>query len=202
MIAILDCGMGNLRSVQKAFESRGFDAFLTSKPYDVKSADALVLPGVGAFGDFMDFLRNNGLTKAIIDFIDSGKPFLGICLGMQVLLEISEEFGIHKGLGVVKGVVKRFPNTVGKIPHMGWNTVKIVKDHPVLSGIKDGSFFYFVHSYYVVPDDEDIVVTKTEYNGFEFASSIGRDNLFACQFHPEKSQRLGLKIIENFGRLI
>ncbi len=201
MIAILDLGMGNLRSVQKAFEFMGYNAFLTSSAPDVEKAKALVFPGVGAFGDCMKFLEEKGLLDAVISFIGSGRPYLGICLGMQVLFEESEEFGKHKGLGVIKGKVVRFPDTVGKIPHMGWNSVDILKKHPVLEGIKNGDYFYFVHSYYCSPE-EDVVATVTEYGGIRFCSSVTKENVFACQFHPEKSQKLGLKVVRNFGEMV
>ena len=202
MIGIVECGVGNLRSVQKAFEYLGFKAFLTNKPEELLKASALVLPGVGAFGDFMELLRKEGLVDAVKEFIASGKPFLGICLGMQVLFEESEEFGLHKGLGILKGRVVRFPSSVGKIPHMGWNSVEIVRNHPVFSGIEDGSFFYFVHSYHVVPEEDEVVLTRTEYGGMHFVSSVGKDNILAFQFHPEKSQRLGLKLLENFAGMM
>ncbi len=202
MIGIVECGIGNLRSVQKAFEYLGFKAFLTNRPEELLKASALVLPGVGAFGDFMELMGKEGLVDAVKEFIAYGRPFLGICLGMQVLFEESEEFGLHKGLGVLKGRVVRFPSSVGKIPHMGWNSVEIVKDHPVFSGIEDGSFFYFVHSYHVVPEDDGVVLTRTEYGGMRFVSSVGKDNILAFQFHPEKSQRLGLKLLENFAGMM
>ncbi len=201
MIAIVDLGMGNLRSVQKAFEFLGIDAFLTSKSDDILASDALVFPGVGAFGDCMNSLEDRGLKKAILKFVDSGRPFLGICLGMQVLFEESEEFGHHKGLGVIKGRVVRFPDSVGKIPHMGWNCVDLVRKHPIFEGIESGSYFYFVHSYYCVPG-EDVTVGETEYNGVVFTSCVSKENVFACQFHPEKSQKVGLKFVKNFGRIV
>ncbi len=197
MIAVVDYGMGNLRSVQKGFEKVGYDAVVTGDPGVIDDASHIVLPGVGAFRDCMHNLDERGLAEPVVKCIEKGKPFLGICLGLQLLFEESEEFGTHRGLGVVKGKVVRFPGNNLKVPHMGWNSVKKVKDIPLLGSVDDGSYFYFVHSYYVVPE-EDVTATTTEY-GVEFTSSIWRDNIFACQFHPEKSQEEGLKILKAFG---
>ncbi len=199
MIAIVDYGRGNLRSVQKAFEYLGYEAKVTSIPEEIMKADRVVFPGVGAFGDCMENLKERGLVEVIKEFIASGRPFLGICLGMQLLFSVSEEFGPVEGLDVVKGRVVRFPEGL-KVPHMGWNQIEIVRSNPLLKGVKSGDFFYFVHSYYVVPEDESVVSTVTSY-GVDFVSMIRRDNLFATQFHPEKSQRLGLRILDNFARL-
>lgn len=205
MIAIIDYDMGNLRSVQKGFERAGHKCIVTRNPKDISNASHVVLPGVGAFKGCMDNLKNYGLVEPILAVIKSGKPFLGICLGLQLLFSEGEEFGMHKGLDVIKGRVVRFsselrtPNSeLLKIPHMGWNDIKIEKRPPVLTDIADGSYFYFVHSYYVVPKDDGVIATKTNY-GVEFVSSIWKDNIFACQFHPEKSQKVGLKILKNFG---
>lgn len=205
MIAIIDYDMGNLRSVQKGFERAGHKCIVTRNPKDISNASHVVLPGVGAFKDCMDNLKNYGLVEPIRNVIKSGKPFLGICLGLQLLFSEGEEFGIHKGLDVIKGRVVRFsselrtPNSeLLKIPHMGWNDIKIERRPPALTDIADGSYFYFVHSYYVVPKDDGVIATKTNY-GVEFVSSIWKDNIFACQFHPEKSQKVGLKILKNFG---
>ncbi len=200
MIAIIDYGMGNLRSVQKGFEKVGHDAIVTSNYKDILSADGVVLPGVGAFKDCMRNLREGGLIDTIHKVIDDGKPFLGICLGLQLLFTEGEEFGIHKGLDIIKGRVVRFSfSTQGlKIPHMGWNNIGIKRRHPVFENIQDNSYFYFVHSYYVVPEDDNIVASKTDY-GINFVSSISKDNIFACQFHPEKSQEMGLRLLKNFG---
>jgi len=209
MITIVDYGMGNLRSVHKAFEKVGFPAVITQDARAIGKATALVLPGVGAFGKAMENLENLRLIDPIVEFIQRGKPFLGICLGLQLLFSESEEFGRQKGLGIFKGRVVRFsfslpgskPSPKGlKVPHMGWNSVKIKKLFPALEGIEEGTHFYFVHSYYPVPEDKEIMATTTDYGG-EFVSSVGRGNLFACQFHPEKSQSAGLKILINFGRL-
>ncbi|HKL49189.1 MAG TPA: imidazole glycerol phosphate synthase subunit HisH [Desulfuromonadales bacterium] len=205
-IVIIDYGMGNLRSVQKGIEKVGFTARVTDDPDEVATADKLVLPGVGAFSDCMDSLRQGGFVEPVLHHVDSGKPFLGICLGLQLLFTESEEFGRHKGLGIIPGRVVRFPGDmhqggeVLKVPHMGWNQIAIRKDAPIFRGIEDGSSFYFVHSYYVVPDDPAVVATETEY-GVTFCSSIWRDNVMATQFHPEKSQAVGLQILKNFGEL-
>ncbi len=210
MIAIVDYGMGNLRSVHKALERVGVQARVTQDPKAIEKADGLVLPGVGAFPKAMENLESLELTDPIIRFIHSGRPFLGICLGLQLLFSEGEEFGIHKGLGIYAGRVVRFPFSQPgaafskdslKVPHMGWNSVQIKKNFPALEGVAEGTHFYFVHSYYPVPEDREIIATTTDYGG-EFVSSVGRGNLFACQFHPEKSQSAGLKILKNFGRLV
>jgi len=198
-IVVIDYGLGNLRSVTKALEAVGARAELTSDPGRIISAKGAVLPGVGAFSAGMKNLQSRGLLPAIRDRIADGKPLLGICLGLQLLFDASEEQGLHKGLETVNGKVVRFGGEL-KIPHMGWNTVKPVRHSSaarLFEGIPEDSFFYFVHSYYVVPEDESVVAATTEY-GVEFASAIARDNLFAVQFHPEKSGDLGLKILENF----
>lgn len=199
MIAIIDYGMGNLRSVQKGFEKVGYTAEIVTTPEDILKADGVVLPGVGAFGDAMEHLREEGFIEAIHQVVDRGTPFLGICLGLQLLFEESEEWGIHKGLALFPGRVRRFEQGL-KIPHMGWNQAEIQKESPILKGIPDKSAFYFVHSYYV-DAAEDVTVTLTDY-GIPFTSIAGRDNVFGIQFHPEKSSSLGLKILENFGGLV
>jgi glutamine amidotransferase len=197
-IAIVDYGMGNLRSVAKAFERLGAAAEVTRDPERIASAPGVVLPGVGAFGACMANLTSLGLVQPVKQAIGAGRPFLGICLGMQLLFDESEEFGPVAGLGVLRGRVVRFPLSHDlKVPHMGWNAVRIVRRAPALAGIDDGDYVYFVHSYYPVPADPAVVATTTGY-GIEFASSVARDNVFACQFHPEKSQRVGLRILENF----
>ena len=201
MIAIVDYGMGNLRSVEKAFLKVGVDARIVSDPKSVDDASAVVLPGVGAFRDCVRNLTDANLTSAIIRAIEKGKPFLGICLGLQVLFSESEEFGVCRGLDVFRGKVVRFPDGELKVPHMGWNNAKIKNRPPILDGIPDESYFYFVHSFYVMPDDPNIVATTTEY-GREFTSMIWKDNVFATQFHPEKSQELGLKILKGFGEFV
>jgi glutamine amidotransferase len=204
MIAVIDYGMGNLRSVQKALEKTGHAALVTSSPQAIRDAGALVLPGVGAFRDCIRSLEKLNLIDSIVQSVKSGKPFLGICLGLQVLFTESGEFGTTPGLNLIPGRVVRFAqrDTPGaerlKIPHMGWNTISLRGEAPVFSGIKDGSFFYFVHSYYVVPEDTAVIAATTGY-GIEFTSSIQKDNIFACQFHPEKSQEVGLQLLKNFG---
>jgi glutamine amidotransferase len=216
MIAVIDYDMGNLRSVEKAFEKIGPKAMVTRDPGVIKDASHIVLPGVGAFKDCMSNLEKYGLIDPIIRSIEAGKPFLGICLGLQLLFDESSEFGRHKGLGLISGKVVRFPPHMQaeapsgeggeggggelKVPHMGWNDVRKKKDSLLLKDIPDGSFFYFVHSYYAVPDDEPVTLTATSY-GVEFASSIEKDNITACQFHPEKSQKKGLKVLKNFSEI-
>jgi imidazole glycerol-phosphate synthase subunit HisH len=200
MIAIVDYGMGNLRSVEKGFLKVGVDARVVRDPQAVDDADAVVLPGVGAFRDCIRNLAQTSMTESIIRSIQKGKPYLGICLGLQVLFTESEEFGIYKGLDVFKGKVVRFQIDL-KVPHMGWNNVKILRRPPIFDGIQDESFFYFVHSYYVVPDDTTAVSTTTDY-GITFTSMVWKDNIFATQFHPEKSQESGLRILKNFGNFV
>ncbi len=201
MIAIIDYDMGNLRSVAKAFERVGAEVSVTRDSRTILGASHVVLPGVGAFKDCMRNLEEYGLIEPILKSIESGKPFLGICLGLQLLFDESVEFGVHKGLGVIKGKVVRFAEGSGlKVPHMGWNEAKKMKGSPLLSGIEDNTFFYFVHSYYAVPEDRSVDLTTTGY-GMEFTSSIMKENVMACQFHPEKSQKAGLKVLENFSRM-
>ena len=210
MIAIVDYGMGNLRSVQKAIEKVGYKADVTRSPKHIADADAVILPGVGAFKDCMDNLDRLNLIAPVLKAIASGKPFLGICLGLQLLFSESLEFGHHPGLDVIKGVVKPFsptmpdpecPGGLLKIPHMGWNSIQHQKPVPALNGIDDGAYFYFVHSYYVEPEDEAVVATRTDYGG-EFVSAIAFDNILATQFHPEKSQHQGLNILRDFAAAI
>lgn len=201
MIAIVDYGMGNLRSVEKGFLRVGVDAKVTSEPAAIDNASGIVLPGVGAFKDCIKNLTEANLIGAIKDSIQKGKPYLGICLGLQVLFSESEEFGLCKGLDVLKGRVVRFPEGKLKVPHMGWNNIKIARRPSILDDIHDNGYFYFVHSYYVVPDNKDIVAATTEY-GLEFTSMVWKDNIFATQFHPEKSQELGLKVLKGFGDFV
>lgn len=198
MIAIVDYGMGNLRSVEKGFQKVGVDARITSDPLSIDSASAVVLPGVGAFRDCMKNLAGANLTLSIISSINKGKPFLGICLGLQLLFTESEEFGRCKGLDVLAGRVVRFPEGRLKVPHMGWNRVDLIKKPPIFAGIPDSSYFYFVHSFYVQPEQETIISATTEY-GCAFTSMVWKDNIFATQFHPEKSQEAGLKMLKGFG---
>ena len=203
MIALLDYGAGNVRSVQKALTAAGGDVQLAPNPEAVAQADAVVLPGVGAFDDCINAMQRQELFEAARAFVSTGKPFLGICVGYQALFEKSEEFNsCAAGLGIFEGSVVRFPDTEAKVPQIGWNEVQFTKpDCPILQGIESGSHFYFVHSYYPQPKDESIVATRTEY-GVDFASAVWRDNVFATQFHPEKSQKVGLQLLTNFVNLI
>lgn len=199
MIAIIDYGMGNLRSVSKAFEAVGHQAVVTRDPRAIANAGHVVLPGVGAFGDCMANLERYELIAPILAAIQSGKPFLGICLGLQLLFTESEEFGTHKGLGLIPGRVRKFSLDLAlKVPHMGWNEIQVVRSAPPLAGIVPGSYCYFVHSYYVEPADPTVIATTTDY-GKPFVSAVWKDNVVACQFHPEKSQAVGLQLIKNFG---
>ena len=203
MIALLDYGSGNLRSAQKALLKAGADVRVVKSPREIGDARAMVLPGVGAFDDCINALRKQELLDAARNFIETGKPFLGICVGYQALFEKSEEFNsCAAGLGVFKGSVIRFNEQNGlKIPQIGWNQIEIVRsDCPLYRGIPSGSYVYFVHSFYPQPVDPAITATRTEY-GDVFASSIWRDNVFATQFHPEKSQRVGLQLLKNFVEL-
>lgn len=239
MIAIIDYGMGNLRSVEKGFLKVGVDVKVTSKPKDVIEADGVVLPGVGAFKDCMREMTDLKLIDAVVDSVKQGKPYLGICLGLQALFSESEEFGRCRGLDVLRGKVVKFDFGVQnqesevsslqsgernqdsifkirnselltlnsqlstlKVPHMGWNAINIIKDdNPLFAGIPDKSYFYFVHSYYVAPEEASVISTTTDY-GIEFTSSVRKDNIFAVQFHPEKSQELGLRVLKNFGDIV
>ncbi len=201
MIAIVDYGMGNLRSVQKGFEKVGHGAQIVHEPDELRKAGKIVLPGVGAFADAIAELRRLGLVEPVLEAIDAGKPFLGICLGLQLLFDTSYENGVHQGLGVLPGEVVRFqlPGSFS-VPHMGWNQLTIHRHPPLLDGIGDGTYVYFVHSYYVVPREAEAVATETDY-GHPFCSMVWRRNVMACQFHPEKSQSDGLRMLRNFAEL-
>lgn len=207
MLVVVDYGMGNLRSVAKAFEHLGCPAKISDTPADIQAADRLVLPGVGAFADAMAALQSRGLVDPIISFIGSGKPFLGVCLGLQLLFELSHEDGRHRGLAVWPGQCVRFDFTghpdaaTLKIPHMGWNEIQIQNDCPLFTNLPGRSSTYFVHSYHVVPQDKTISAALTEYGGLNFTSAAWKDNVMATQFHPEKSQRVGLKMLQNFLKL-
>ncbi|MGB7292440.1 MAG: imidazole glycerol phosphate synthase subunit HisH [Thermodesulfobacteriota bacterium] len=203
MIAIIDYGMGNLRSVSKAFESLGYSTSVTRNPEEILNSSGIVLPGVGAFGDCVRNLDEFNLIEPIKKWMIQEKPFLGICLGLQVLFEESEESPGISGLEIFKGKIVKFPKFDDKrlkIPHMGWNQVELVKETPLLKGIPDRSRFYFVHSYYPEPDDQDIIAARTTY-GIDFTCAVSKGNIFACQFHPEKSSSMGLRILENFAYL-
>jgi len=202
MITIIDYKAGNLTSVQLAFESIGQQVKITDKPEDVLCAKKIVFPGVGAAQSAMDNLKNLKLIDPIRKVIADGVPFLGICIGMQLLFESSEEDGGTKCLGILPGQVKKFisPDRSFKIPQIGWNTVKIVRQHPIFNGIEDQSEFYFVHSFYPSCSDKNFILGQTEYSNSTFACAAGRDNFVAVQFHPERSGRIGLRLLENFSR--
>lgn len=201
MICVIDYGMGNLRSVSKALEKSGAKVLVSSEASDIERADKIVLPGVGAFGGGSEELQKRALFEPIRDGIAQKKPFLGICLGMQLLFEESEESPEVQGLAVFPGKVRRFQTSL-KIPHMGWNEVKIrKKDSRAFKGIASKDFFYFVHSFYAVPQNPGIILGTTEYGGEEFASFVSEGPVWACQFHPEKSQDAGLQILKNFADL-
>lgn len=198
MIAVIDYGMGNLRSVQKAFEYMGFEAVITDDVKVMERADKLVLPGVGAFSDAIGTIRAKGFDREIYRAVDTGKPFLGICLGMQLIFDKSYEYGEHEGLGIIQGKITLLPDSV-KRPHMGWNSLNIKMRSPIFDGLPDEPYVYFVHSYYLETDAP--VVSATADYGKEIQVAVQKDNVFALQFHPEKSGDTGLQIIKNFGGL-
>ncbi len=199
MIALIDYGMGNIHSVKKALEVCGAEVSVTNNPDEIIASDKIVLPGVGAFDDAMCHLEEQGLVSVIREEVDKGKPFLGICLGMQLLFERSEEAKLKKGLGIIKGIVKKLPKGDFKVPHMGWNQIKGRSSGrcALLNGIAPGDYVYFCHSYYPYPSCQSVVAADTDY-GVNFASIVNCENVFGVQFHPEKSQATGLKIIDNF----
>jgi glutamine amidotransferase len=206
MLAIVDYGRGNLRSVQNGFRHVGVAAEVSGDPEAIVKADGVVFPGVGAFRDCMQNLAARGLDEALHQVIGDGKPVLAICVGMQALLSDSDEFGTTPGLDIVAGQVRRFPSPVAaskplKVPHMGWNQLHLHRSCPILDGVPDRVYTYFVHSYYAIPTEPAVVVASTDY-GVEFASVLWRDNLYATQFHPEKSQAWGLRILRNFAQLL
>lgn len=213
-VAIVDYGMGNLFNVKRACEHVGLSARITSLPADVLAADAVILPGVGAFGDAMDTLQKQGLDSALKEIAIANKPLLGICLGMQLFMDESFEFGRNRGLGIIPGKVVRFENPVSgnerlKVPQVCWNRMFRVKskegytwENSLMEGLPDGVFMYFVHSYYVIPDDPAVVVAKTEYGGIRFCSALRQRNIFACQGHPERSGQQGLQIYRNLATLL
>jgi len=199
-IVIVDAGVGNLRSVQKALEHVGASADISDEPDVVATGDGVVLPGVGAFGDGIANLKSRGLDAAVKEVLNRGVPFFGICVGLQLLFEESEEMGRHAGLGIFPGRINRFPAGL-TVPHMGWNQIEIQRDSPILRGIEHGSFVYFAHSYHAVADDPSIVVATTEH-GSQFPSVFERNNVWAIQFHPEKSQDVGLQILHNYVEFV
>lgn len=201
MIAIIDYGMSNLRSVQHAFQYLGADARIADSPATLRNARAIVLPGDGAFGPAMENLRARGWLEPFHDAIARGMPFLGICLGMQLLFETSHENGTHQGLGILRGTVKKFPSDVGKIPQIGWNQLQIQPHSKFLAGISQNAFAYFVHSYYCDARDENVIAARTEY-GISYASVVEEGKVWGAQFHPEKSGADGLKMLENFLGLV
>jgi glutamine amidotransferase len=199
-LVIVDYGAGNLRSVARAVAHAGFEAVVTSEPAIAASARVMIVPGVGAAADTMRHLREGGLEGPVREHIEAGRPFLGVCMGQQALFEVSEEGGQHECLGILAGRIVRFPQGM-TVPHMGWNTVSLTRPHPVFEGIPDGSYFYFVHSYHPRPTDPTVVLGETQYEDVRFPSVVGRDNLVATQFHPEKSGPVGLRLYANFLRL-
>ena len=198
MITVIDYHLNNLRSIENTLRRLGHEVRVTSDADDVRSADKLILPGVGAFPDAMHNLGELGLTETVIEKVGSGTPILGICLGMHLLFTESEEFGRHRGLGLIEGEVRRLPGGV-HVPHMGWNQLHLRRADPILEDIEDGSFVYFVHSYYAAPTDPDAVIAVTDY-GMDFPSVVSSDNVWATQFHPEKSQLVGERILDRFAR--
>lgn len=200
MITVVDYGVGNLQSVRNGFAAAGINVQVSSDPGDLANASGLVLPGVGAFGQAMEALHKSGLGRTLLERVAQGVPLLGICLGLQLLFERSEEMGDHAGFGLLPGTVVLFRN-MRKVPQVGWNSISVRRPHPLLTGISSGEYFYFVHSYYAECRSKDAVLAVAEY-GVEFPAVVGQDNIFGLQFHPEKSGRPGLKVLENFGRMV
>jgi imidazole glycerol-phosphate synthase subunit HisH len=198
-VAIVDYGVGNLRSVEKAFAATDCDAIVSSDEKDLRAAKRLVLPGVGAFGACMKALTERGFDRLVRERVEEGTPLLGVCVGMQLLFEESDEFGATAGLGLLRGKVTRFSDEF-VVPHVGWNRIHQVCEHPMFDGVGNGSFFYFVHSYYCEPEDKSVVAGETEY-GVRYASVVAKENICGVQFHPEKSQDAGLRLLRNFAHL-
>lgn len=199
-MVIVDYGVGNFRNVQKAFQAVGAEVTISDQPQEITVADAIILPGVGAFGDAIDHVRNRQLEAPMVAAAEAGKPFFGICVGMQLLFETSHEMGHHTGLGLLPGRVTRFADTL-TVPHMGWNQIEPNYDHPLMQNIQSGDFAYFAHSYHCVPTNETDILAKTDY-GTHFVCAVAHKNIYGIQFHPEKSQRIGLQILKNFTELI
>ena len=201
MIAIIDYGVGNLHSVHKAIEYVGGEAIVTDDAQTILTSDKVILPGVGAFRDGMNGLSERGLVPVINQYVTSGKPFLGICLGMQLLFERSEEMGYHQGLGLLPGIVLSFRDPNLKTPQIGWNQLEVMQENDLLADIKSGSFAYFNHGFYTLPERVEHILVTTNY-GIDFASVVGSDNIYGVQFHPEKSQKVGLKLLKNFVKMV
>ena len=199
MITVVDYKLNNLRSIENTLRRLGHDVQVTSDPTVVQKAEKLILPGVGAFRDAMNNLRSLALDETFVSRVRAGVPTLGICLGMHLIFSESEEFGLHRGLDLIPGRVRRIPEGV-IVPHMGWNSLNLKKKDPLLTGIEPGSFVYFVHSFYVEPAASDVTLATTDH-GIDFAAIVHRDNIWATQFHPEKSQKVGERLLDNFGRL-
>ncbi|MGH9823258.1 MAG: imidazole glycerol phosphate synthase subunit HisH [Blastocatellia bacterium] len=200
MIAIIDYGVGNLRSVQKAFEAVHAEAVITSDRSEITQAERVVLPGVGAFGECARRLRESGLDQVVLEAASQSKPLLGLCVGLQLMFDEGHEFGVHKGLGLMPGRVVRFPEDGPHVPQIGWNQIENPKPHPLLREMPDGTYFYFVHSYFVEPANRDDVLAVTEY-GIRYPSICARGSVCGVQFHPEKSQDAGLRLLANFARM-
>lgn len=200
MIAIIDYGVGNLRSVEKAFQAVGASAIVTGDRVAIREAERLVLPGVGAFGECARRLRESGSDQLVLEAVEQNKPILGLCVGLQLMFEEGHEFGVHKGLGLMRGRVVRFPESGPRVPQIGWNQIENVKPHPLLEGLSEGTYFYFVHSYHVEAEDDGVVLAETEY-GSCYPSICARGSVSGVQFHPEKSQDAGLRLLANFASL-
>ena len=199
-LIIVDYGVGNFRNVQKAFQTVGAEAVISDQPKDIERAAAVVLPGVGAFGDAIDNVRLRGLEEPMLAAAEAGKPFFGICVGMQLLFEKSDEMGLHTGLGLLPGYVTRFRQGL-TVPHMGWNQIEPAREHPLMAHIKSGDFAYFAHSYTCIPQNENHILARTDYEDY-FVSSVAAGNIYGIQFHPEKSQQVGLQILKNFADIV
>ncbi|HET9533671.1 MAG TPA: imidazole glycerol phosphate synthase subunit HisH [Blastocatellia bacterium] len=200
MIVIIDYGVGNLRSVEKAFEAVGAQAVITGDPEAIREAGRIVLPGVGAFGECAQRLRESGLDRLVLEAAEVNKPVLGLCVGLQLMFDEGHEFGVHKGLGLMRGRVVRFPEEGPRVPQIGWNQIEDLKPHPLVEGLSEGTYFYFVHSYRVEAEDENDVIAVTDY-GLRYPSICGRGSVCGVQFHPEKSQDAGLKLLANFAAM-
>jgi imidazole glycerol-phosphate synthase subunit HisH len=200
MIAILNYGIGNLRSVEKAFQAVGRSATVTSDPSAIRSSNKLVLPGVGAFGECAHRLSSSGLDELVLEAAKENKPILGLCVGLQLMFDEGHEFGVHKGLGLLPGRVVKFPESGPHVPQIGWNQIERMKSHPLLEQIPEGTYFYFVHSYHVETEDREVVLAETTY-GLRYPSICARGSICGVQFHPEKSQAAGLKLLSNFASM-